>query len=36
MTAAHDALVAHLLAHSVREGDFTLKSGKKSSWFIDA
>ena len=36
MTAAHDALVAHLLAHSVRAGEFTLKSGKKSSWFIDA
>lgn len=33
---AHDALVAHLLTHSVRRGDFTLKSGKKSSWFIDA
>jgi len=26
----------HLLKHSVRRGDFTLKSGKKSSWFIDA
>ena len=36
MTAAHDALVAHLLAHSVRTGDFTLKSGKQSAWFIDA
>ena len=36
MTSAHDALVAHLLAHSVRTGDFTLKSGKKSAWFIDA
>lgn len=33
---AHDALVAHLLEHAVRTGDFTLKSGKKSSWFIDA
>jgi orotate phosphoribosyltransferase len=30
------ALVAHLLEHSVRRGDFTLKSGKRSSWFIDA
>ena len=28
MTSAHDALVAHLLAHSVRTGDFTLKSGQ--------
>ena len=36
MSAAHDALVAHLLRHSVRTGDFTLKSGKTSSWFIDA
>ena len=26
----------HLLAHAVRRGDFTLKSGKKSDWFIDA
>jgi orotate phosphoribosyltransferase len=34
--AAHAALVAHLLEHSVRQGDFTLKSGRKSSWFIDS
>ena len=32
----HSALVDHLLAHSVRRGDFVLKSGKKSSWFIDS
>ena len=25
----------HLLEHAVRTGDFTLKSGRKSSWFID-
>ena len=30
------ALVDHLLAHSVRTGSFTLKSGRTSSWFIDA
>jgi orotate phosphoribosyltransferase len=30
------ALVDHLLKHSVRTGDFTLKSGKASNWFIDA
>ncbi|MHB8465444.1 MAG: orotate phosphoribosyltransferase [Acidimicrobiales bacterium] len=30
------ALVDHLLAHSVRTGTFTLKSGKTSSWFIDS
>ena len=29
-------LRAHLLEHSVRRGDFTLKSGRKSSWFIDS
>ena len=29
------ALVEHLLRHSVREGDFVLKSGKRSRWFID-
>ena len=26
----------HLLAHSVRRGEFVLKSGKRSSWFIDS
>ncbi|HEY6532335.1 MAG TPA: orotate phosphoribosyltransferase [Acidimicrobiales bacterium] len=29
-------LIEHLLTHSVRRGDFTLKSGRKSSWFIDS
>jgi len=33
---ANAALVEHLLAHSVRTGDFTLKSGRRSTWFIDA
>jgi orotate phosphoribosyltransferase len=33
---AHPELVEHLLAHSVRRGDFVLKSGKATSWFIDA
>jgi orotate phosphoribosyltransferase len=32
----HQALVDHLLEHSVRRGEFTLKSGKRSDWFIDA
>jgi orotate phosphoribosyltransferase len=36
MTRANQALVEHLLAHSVRRGTFTLKSGKQSDWFIDA
>ena len=30
-----DALCQHLLAYSVRTGDFVLKSGRRSSWFID-
>jgi orotate phosphoribosyltransferase len=30
------ALRAHLLAHSVKRGQFTLKSGRTSSWFIDS
>jgi orotate phosphoribosyltransferase len=33
---ARQALRQHLLEHSVKRGDFTLKSGKKSSWFIDS
>jgi orotate phosphoribosyltransferase len=35
-TAAKAALVQHLLEHSVRRGDFVLKSGRRSDWFIDA
>jgi orotate phosphoribosyltransferase len=30
------AIVAHLLEHAVLRGDFTLKSGRKSDWFLDA
>lgn len=30
------ALRDHLLAHAVRRGDFVLKSGRRSGWFIDA
>ena len=30
-----DALRSHVLAHSVKRGDFTLKSGATSSWFLD-
>jgi orotate phosphoribosyltransferase len=29
-------LRAHVLAHSVKRGDFVLKSGRRSSWFIDS
>ncbi|HEX6423158.1 MAG TPA: orotate phosphoribosyltransferase [Acidimicrobiales bacterium] len=35
-TATRQALVDHLLRHSVRRGEFVLKSGKRSEWFIDA
>lgn len=31
-----ELLRAHLLEHSVRRGDFVLKSGRTSSWFIDS
>jgi orotate phosphoribosyltransferase len=34
--APNAALVEHLLAYSVKRGEFTLKSGRRSSWFIDA
>lgn len=30
------ALRDHLLTHSVRRGDFVLKSGRRSTWFIDS
>jgi orotate phosphoribosyltransferase len=30
-----DALRRHVLEHCVRTGDFTLKSGRHSSWFLD-
>jgi orotate phosphoribosyltransferase len=30
------ALRAHLLEHSVKRGQFTLKSGRTSTWFIDS
>ena len=34
--SAFPALRDHLLAHAVRSGDFVLKSGQRSAWFIDA
>jgi orotate phosphoribosyltransferase len=30
------ALIEHLQRHAVRRGDFVLKSGRRSDWFIDA
>jgi orotate phosphoribosyltransferase len=35
-TTTTQALVDHLLTHAVRRGDFVLKSGKRSEWFLDA
>jgi orotate phosphoribosyltransferase len=34
--STHAALVEHLDTHAVRRGDFVLKSGRRSPWFIDA
>ncbi len=34
--AANPALRDHLLEYSVKRGDFVLKSGRRSSWFIDS
>ncbi len=34
--SARERVREHLLAHAVRRGDFTLKSGKRSDWFIDS
>jgi orotate phosphoribosyltransferase len=30
-----DALRRHVLEHSVKRGEFTLKSGQRSTWFLD-
>jgi len=32
----NEALRDHLLRHSVKTGDFVLRSGQRSTWFIDA
>jgi orotate phosphoribosyltransferase len=36
MAPATESLVEHLLAHAVKRGDFVLRSGRRSDWFIDA
>ena len=33
---SRDALITHLSEHAIQEGDFVLKSGRRSSWFCDA
>ncbi|HEV2368918.1 MAG TPA: orotate phosphoribosyltransferase [Acidimicrobiales bacterium] len=35
LTPTLEALREHLRAHSVMTGDFVLKSGKRSNWFLD-
>jgi orotate phosphoribosyltransferase len=35
MSSIHDRLRDHVLTHSVKRGEFTLKSGATSSWFLD-
>jgi orotate phosphoribosyltransferase len=35
LDGARAALRDHVLTHSLRTGDFTLKSGAKSTWFLD-
>ena len=36
MSDQRERVRQHLLTHSVRHGDFVLKSGRPSSWFIDS
>jgi len=36
MSDSRAALIDHLLEFSIRTGDFTLKSGRRSTWFCDA
>ncbi|MHB2029078.1 MAG: orotate phosphoribosyltransferase [Acidimicrobiales bacterium] len=36
MSDQRERVRAHLLEHSLRRGEFTLKSGRTSSWFIDS
>lgn len=36
MSYERDFVLAHLLEHSVRRGEFVLKSGRTSTWFIDS
>ncbi|MFM8775713.1 MAG: orotate phosphoribosyltransferase, partial [Actinomycetota bacterium] len=33
---AREALRVHILRHSLKTGEFTLKSGRTSNWFLDS
>ena len=35
MESSRQALLDHVTAHSLRRGEFVLKSGARSSWFLD-
>ena len=35
LTPSKERLRRHILEHAVKRGDFTLKSGARSSWFLD-
>jgi orotate phosphoribosyltransferase len=35
LSPALDALRSHVMTHSVKHGEFTLKSGATSTWFLD-
>ncbi len=36
MGRVHEALADHLRRHALRTGDFILRSGARSSWYVDA
>lgn len=36
MGRVHQALADHLRSHALRTGDFVLRSGARSSWYVDA
>lgn len=36
MGRVHEALAEHLRRHALRVGDFTLRSGARSTWYVDA
>ena len=35
LSATLDVLRAHVMEHSLKHGEFTLKSGATSTWFLD-